>query len=190
MAEVAKSIRRGGLHSLDEFLVQHVSGIRVSAEPLGSSAAGSIRPADVDEIFDRLMQSFDVLVVDAPKQFDDMQLLVLDRAEIILFVTGMDVPALRSARRSFDLYHRMGVDMDKIRVLLNRYVKIESTGVEAVERILGAPVFWTLPDNYRAVIRAVNQGLPLATSDEKSGIAKSYAGLSKALLRLLEASRE
>jgi pilus assembly protein CpaE len=185
LAEVARAIRCRQLACLHELLVQHASGLHVLAEPLQSQPPAPIRPADTDEMLDGLLQSFDLLVVDAPKQFGDLQLLVLDRAEIILFVTAMEIPALRSARRSFDLFHRMGVDLGKIRVLLNRYVATGGMSLQAVESVLGSRVFWSVPDDYAAVAAAINQGLPLAASDARSQIAKSYDGLPQALLGLL-----
>jgi pilus assembly protein CpaE len=185
MHAVVKALRCGQLRSLDGLLIEHDSGMRVLAEAAAHGVPVPPRPAEMDEIFDRLMQSFDLLVVDAPKQFDDMQLLVLDRAELILFVTEPAVPALRSARRTFDVLHRTGVDTAKIRVLLNRFVMLENLNPKTVERIVGCPVFWTIPDDYPAVVAAVNRGVPLAVSDGKPEIAERYAGLAKALLELI-----
>jgi pilus assembly protein CpaE len=186
--DLAKSLRRGDPLSLRDVVVQHVSGVWVLAEPLHGAPESRIRPADIDEIFDRLAQSFDFLVVDSPKTFDDLQLLVLDRAEIILFVTEMDTPSLKSARRALDHFHRMGVDMNKLRVLLNRYIEMESANLQAVEKILGMSVFWTLPDNYPVVVAAINRGLPVEVCDYDSDIARSYAGLPEALLRSISLS--
>jgi pilus assembly protein CpaE len=181
--DLAKSLRREDARSIEEALVRHVSGVRVLAPPRDGAAAARIKPADIDEIFDRLLQRFDFLIVDTPKEFDDMQLLVLDRAEIILFVTEMDAPSLRSARRTFDFFHRMAVDIGKMRVLLNRYIAIESMSLETIEKILGMSVFWTLPNDYRAVVSAVNQGLPIVVSGYDTDIARSYAALPDALIQ-------
>jgi len=43
-------------------------------------------------------------------------------------------------------------------------------------------VFWTLPNNYPVAIAAVNQGLSLQECDAKSDIARSYSGLTDAVL--------
>jgi pilus assembly protein CpaE len=188
LSDFAKSLRRADPLSIEEALVQHVSGVRVLAEPLHGAGDPRIKPADMDEIFDRLVQSFDFLVVDTPKAFDDMQLLALDRAEIILFVTEMDAPSLKSARLAFDHFHRMGVDIGKMRVLLNRYIEMEMMNLQAVEEILGQNVFWTLPNNYRVVVSAVNHGLPIEACDCDSDIARSYAGLPSALIQSLSRS--
>jgi pilus assembly protein CpaE len=120
--------------------------------------------------------------VDTAKEFDDMLALVLDKANLILFVTEMDVPSLKSAHRALELFGRMGVYDMKIRLVLNRYVKSKLMSLESVEKALGVKIFWTLPNNYPVAIAAVNQGLSIQECDAKSDIARSYAGLTDAVI--------
>ena len=180
--DLVKNLKRIDPMFLDGSLVKHASGIRVLAEPFYAEDARRITPADIDEILDVLAQSFDYVVVDTPKEFDDMLALVLDKANLILFVTEMDVPSLKSAHRALELFERMGIYDQKIRLVLNRYVKSKLMTLESVEKALGVKVFWTLPNNYPVAIAAVNQGLSIHECDPKSDIAKSYAGLNDVVM--------
>src|SRR5215472_6641214 len=180
--DLVKNIKRIDPLFLDGSLVKHATGVRVLAEPFYAEDARRITPADIDEIIDMLGQSFDYVVLDTAKEFDDMLALVLDKAKLILFVTEMDVPSLKSAHRAFELFGRMGVYDMKIRLVLNRYVKSKLMSLESVEKALGVKVFWTLPNNYPVAIAAVNQGLSIQESDPKSDIARSYAGLTDAVM--------
>jgi pilus assembly protein CpaE len=179
--DLVKNLKRIDPLFLDGSLVKHASGIRVLAEPFYAEDARRITPADIDEILDVLAQSFDFVVVDTPKEFDDMLALVLDKANLILFITEMDVPSLKSAHRALELFERMGIYDKKIRLILNRYVKSKLMTLESVEKALGVKVFWTLPNNYPVAIAAVNQGLSIEECDSKSDIAKSYLGLTEAV---------
>ena len=176
--DLAKNVKRIDPLLLDGSLVKHSSGIRVLAEPFYAEDARRITPSDIDEILDVLAQSFDFVVVDTAKEFDEMLALVLDKAGLVLFVTEMDVPSLKSAHRAFELFERMGIYDKKIRLILNRYVKSKLMSLESVEKALGVKVFWTLPNNYPTAIAAVNQGLSIEESDPRSDIADSYAGLT------------
>ena len=180
--DLVKNIKRIDPLFLDGSLVKHSTGVRVLAEPFYAEDARRIMPADIDEILDMLSQSFDYVVVDTAKEFDDMLALVLDKANLILFVTEMDVPSLKSAHRALELFGRMGVYDMKIRLVLNRYVKSKLMSLESVEKALGVKIFWTLPNNYPVAIAAVNQGLSIQECDPKSDIAKSYAGLTDAVI--------
>lgn len=186
--DLVKNLKRIDPLFLDGSLVKHASGIRVLAEPFYAEDARRITPADIDEILDVLAQSFDYVVVDTPKEFDDMLALVLDKANLILFITEMDVPSLKSAHRALELFERMGIYDQKIRLVLNRYVKSKLMTLESVEKALGVKVFWTLPNNYPVAIAAVNQGLSIHECDPKSDIAKSYAGLNDAVMEVFAAS--
>jgi pilus assembly protein CpaE len=180
--DLVKNLKRIDPLLLDGSLVKHASGIRVLAEPFYAEDARRITPADIDEILDVLAQSFDFVVIDTPKEFEEMLALVLDKANMILFVTEMDVPSLRSAHRAFELFERMGIYSNKIRLVLNRYVKSKLMTLESVEKALGVKVFWTLPNNYPVAIAAVNQGLSIQECDSKSDIAKSYSGLADTIM--------
>jgi len=180
--DLAKNVKRIDPLLLDGSLVKHSSGIRVLAEPFYAEDARKITPSDIDEILDVLAQSFDFVVVDTAKEFDEMLALVLDKATLVLFVTEMDVPSLKSAHRAFELFERMGIYDKKIRLILNRYVKSKLMSLESVEKALGVKVFWSLPNNYPTAIAAVNQGLSIEESDPRSDIADSYAGLTTAVL--------
>jgi pilus assembly protein CpaE len=114
--------------------------------------------------------------------------LVLDKANFVLFVTEMDVPSLKSAHRAFELFERMGIYDKKLRLILNRYVKSKLMTLESVEKALGVKVFWTLPNNYPVAMAAVNQGLSIQDCDPRSDIAKSYSGLTEAVLDSFTAS--
>jgi len=180
--DLAKNLKRIDPLFLDGSLVKHASGVRVLAEPFYAEDARRITPADIDETIDVLAQSFDFVVVDTPKEFDDMLTVVLDKANLILFVTEMDVPSLKSAHRAFEMFERMGIYEKKIRLILNRHVKSKLMTLESVEKALGVRVFWTLPNNYPVAIAAVNQGLSIQECDPRSDIAKSYSGLCAAVL--------
>lgn len=180
--DLAKNLKRIDPMFLDGSLAKHASGIRVLAEPFYAEDARRVTPADIDEILDVLAQSFDFVVVDTPKEFDDMLTVVLDKANLILFVTEMDVPSLKSAHRAFEMFERMGIYEKKIRLILNRYVKSKLMTLESVEKALGTRVFWTLPNNYPVAIAAVNQGLSIQECDPRSDLAKNYSGLCDAVL--------
>lgn len=181
--DLVKNIKRIDPLFLDGSLVKHSSGIRVLAEPFFAEDARHISPSDINEILDVLVHSFDFVIVDTAKDVDDMLAVVLEKAHLILFVTEMDVPSLKSAHRALELFERMGIYDKKIRLILNRYVKSKLMTLESVEKALGVKVFWMLPNNYPVAIAAVNQGLSLEECDAKSDIARSYLGLTDAVLK-------
>src|SRR3972149_2046771 len=101
--DLAKNLKRIDPLFLDGSLAKHASGIRVLAEPFYAEDARRVTPADIDEILDLLVQSFDFVVVDTPKEFDDILAVYLDKATLMLFLSEIALPALKSAHRAFEM---------------------------------------------------------------------------------------
>lgn len=183
--DLAKNLKRIDPLLLDGSLVKHASGVRVLAEPLHAEDARTISVNDVEQILDILVQAFEFVIVDTPKEFDDAVSLALDKSDLILFVTEMDVPSLKSAHRALEFLERLGISRKKVRLVLNRYVKSKVMTLEAVEKTLGIKVFWTLPNDYPTAIAALNQGLSILESDPRSEIGRSYQGLANAVMETI-----
>lgn len=169
---------------LQASLISHSSGVKVLTGPMQGGAA-KIDPHRMERILDTLMQSFDFVVVDSPKELDEVSLTVLDRAHLILSVTGMDVPSLRSTHRALETFARLGIFEKKVRLVLNRYVKSRVMSLELTEQTLGVNVFWTVPNDYPSALTAVTRGLPVIELSRTSALAKSYYGLAEAVIASL-----
>jgi pilus assembly protein CpaE len=183
--DMVKNLKRIDPFFLNGSLVTHASGVKVLAEPFNVEDARRIQASDIGHILDTLVRSFNLVILDCPKQIDDIIAQALEKASLVLFVMETDVPSLRSAHRALELFERMGIYHNKIRLILNRYVKSRLMSLESVEKTLGIKVFWTLPDDYPTAIGALNQGVPIQETDPKSALAKSYQGLGDALLDAL-----
>ncbi len=183
--DLVKNLKRIDRLMLDGSLVQHASGVRVLAEPFHAEDASIVKVEDVEQILDTLTQSFNFVIVDTPKEFDDTVSLALDKSHLILFVTEMDVPSLKSTHRALEFLERLGIYRSKIRLVLNRYIKSKIMSLESVEKTLGIKIFWTLPNDYPTAIAALNQGLAIQEADSKSELSRSYYGLADGVLESL-----
>jgi pilus assembly protein CpaE len=173
---------------LEGSLARHASGVRALAEPFHAEDASAVKHTDIDEILTALIQSFDFVIVDAPKEFDDIVAVAVERSHLVLFITEMDIPSLKNSRRAMDLFQRVGVHQANVRLVLNRYIKSKVIDVEGVEKALDTKIFWTLPNDYPTAISAINQGIPLVTAASKTELARSYRGLAERLVSLLGSS--
>lgn len=186
--DLIKNMERVDPLLLEGSLVKHTSGVRVLAEPFYAEDARTIEPADIDQILMTLRQSFDFVVVDTPKEVDEGVSIAFERADLILFVTEMDIPSLRTASRAFDLFERKGMQQKKIRLVLNRHIKSKLISLESVEKTLGLKVFWALPNDYPTAIAALNQGISIHEADSKSELSKSYRSMADAVMEAITVS--
>jgi len=163
---------------LDGSLVEHKSGVKVLSDPFYAEDAAKIKTPDIEKILDILVQAFDFVIVDTPKDFNQPGFLALETASLILFVTTMDIPSLKNTHRALKLFERINIGKSKVRLILNRYAKGKFLSLKSVEKTLGINVFWTLPDDDRTALTAVNQGLSILENSPRSDLARRYNGLA------------
>jgi pilus assembly protein CpaE len=185
ISDLAKNLKRMDALLLEGALVRHSSGLRVLAEPLRVEDGAEIRASDIEQILAALVHTSDFVIVDSPKELNEISFLALERAHLILFVTEMSVPSLKSASGALELFDRAGIDGRKVRLVVNRYIKNRLMGLDSVEKTVGIKVFRTLPDDYPRAMAALNQGLPLFETDPASEIAKGHLEMADAVVGLL-----
>lgn len=172
------------LHRLDAGLLaslveRHDSGLDVLPAPQAPVTPETLAPDQVEECLTRLERHYEYLVLDLPGTMSPMCRAAIRRAhELYLLVTG-ELRSLRGARRCQALLEEMGepADGDACRLLVNRFEAGQLISLEEIERGVGRDVFATLANDHDAVIRAHNNGRPLAGND-RSPLAADVRSLA------------
>ncbi len=116
--------------------------------------------------------------VDVPNLFDDRLLSAMaPLTEDFLVVLTPELPALWRTRRLLHFLQQGGV-AGKVRVILNRSQSNDELNRKDIEKTLEAEIFWSLPNDYRRSIEAVNAGKPLVAFNH-SGLSRSYTELAQ-----------
>jgi pilus assembly protein CpaE len=186
--DFVKNLQRIDPMFLEGSLVKHASGVRVLAEPFYAEEAARVTASDIDQILDTLIQSFDFVVTDTPKELDEISFEALEKAQVVLFVMEMNIPALKSAHKAIESFERLRINPKKLRLVINRYEKSKLLTQEAVERTLGLETFWILPNDYPTAVTSLNQGLPIRDTSPHSKLAKSYHNLAEAVIQDLSSA--
>ncbi len=185
IVDFAEKLERFDPMLLEGSLAEHSSGVRILAEPGRAEEADRIGAPEVSRILDTLARSFELTLVDLPKELDDSRFPALEKADLVLFPIELDVPSMRRAQRALQLLERFGVPLSKVRLVVNRHLNDRMMGLETVETTLGRPSFWTLPNDYVSAHGAINQGVPLVQMNPGGVLAQSYEGLTQRVLEEL-----
>src|SRR5262249_7798189 len=105
----------------------------------------------------------------------------LDAADRIVLVTQLTVPGVRSAKRTLDLFERLGYNDPKVVTVVNRHHGGDAVGVQDAREVLGRDVFWKIPNDYRAFSDALTRGIPVIERDPTSAVSKSLVQLAAKL---------
>ena len=132
----------------------------------------------IGSIVEMLRSHFAVTVLDCEHHISERTLAALDVADRILLVTQLSVPSLRSTQRSLGICRRLGYDESKLCVVVNRYGSADVLPLKDAEALLQAPVYWTLPNDYRLCAEALNRGVPVLSQNPTAKLSHSYSELA------------
>jgi len=160
---------------LDESLITslltlHSTNLSLVAAPIEAHEAEEVKPDDVTEILHQLGHKFEYIVLDLPHTFDPITISALDMADDILLLLTLDIPGIRSTKRTLKVFDNLGYPRDKIRVVVNRWSKNIDVELQKVESHLGERLIGFVPNDYRKVMDSINLGRPLVQNDPGSKI--------------------
>jgi pilus assembly protein CpaE len=171
---------------LDEGLIAslvtpHSKNLSLLAAPKEADSADEIEPQHVFEVLQRLRESYDYVVLDPQHTFDSITLAALDQSDEIILVLTLDIPAIRSAQRSLEIFDRLGYPRKKVRVVVNRWSKQIDIDLRQVEKFLGEPAVGFIPSDYQTAVSSINLGTPLVQSEPNSKIALEIRRIAQTL---------
>ena len=154
------------------------TSLYVLADPPYFKQADDISPRQIARLFEILRDSFSYIVVDSDASFDGKTITSLDNSDLLFLVTCINLPALRNSQRCLDLFEKLGYSPEKVQILVNRFMENDEITIEDAEKVLNKTIYWKIPNNYFAIMAAINKGVPVSEINPSSNVAKSYKELA------------
>ncbi len=129
-------------------------------------------------MFDTLKETFSYIIVDAESSFDGKNIAALDNSDIVLLVSVANLPALRNTQRCLELFDKLGYDRNKTKIVINRYMENDEIKESDIETLLSKDIYWKVPNNYFAIMSAINKGVPVSDMNASTNVAQSYKDLA------------
>jgi pilus assembly protein CpaE len=156
-------------HRLDEAFFQSlVVQSKSTGVHLLASAERSVGAVDLRRIATLLQFAathYRYTFLDVPRS----EAAVLDALEgvaTILIVANQELATVRNAGRiAAALRQRYG--KDRVKIVVSRFDKQAEIGAEDVERVVGSPVKYTVPSDYRTALNSLNKGRPIVIDKDQ-----------------------
>jgi pilus assembly protein CpaE len=162
LVDMIQNFHRMDAGLLASFIEQHSSGVHLLSAPFHPERAEMTSAEEIRKILQFLKHHYEYVIVDTSKSFSPPTLAAFDQSDLVFIVVALDLPSLRNVQRGLPLLKRvLPRGLDQARLVVNRYQPDEEIGLKEVEQTLGLKVFWTLSNDYEAVIRSINQGKPI-----------------------------
>jgi pilus assembly protein CpaE len=143
-----------------EVMCSHKSGIRYIASPRYPIAADTFSNETLKLLLDRIKNLNDFVIVDTSHDFSDMAIQMLSTASTILLVMAPEMASLRTTVSAMEIYDRLGISLDKVKIALNNNSSNPAIKQAQLEKVLKRPIDFVLPYEAGEVNRALNFGQP------------------------------
>ena len=187
LADLAESGNRLDGELLEATVTDHPSGLKVIAAPPDMMPLEAITSDQALEIVELATREFGTVFVDLPSNWSNWSLSLLARADLVLLVTEISIPALRQARRQLDLIRSQDLGELEVRVVANRCQSSSFRNLRQadIKTALGREIAYTVADDEAVMGAALDQGVPIAEIKRKSAVGRDLdlldAGLAAAL---------
>ena len=163
---------------LDDVLATGPAEVRVLRAPSSPELAEAITAAGLRSILRATVRAHAVVVVDTPSHIDERVLEAFELADRILLVTSYNLSAVRGAKATLLLLEALGVDMDRVDVVLNHTRPRTNYRQEDIERILGRRILIDLPYDPR-VDPSLDSGTPIVLAQPRAELARKLVALAQ-----------
>ncbi|MEO8470231.1 MAG: response regulator [Chloroflexota bacterium] len=178
IADLVPELDAGEIESIDTFIIDHSSGVRVLLAPPSPEAAEHVSASHAKRVLERLRADNDVTIVDCPATFNDTTLAILDEADVILTILSLEITSIKNMRLFMEVTDQLGYGSEKIRIVLNRADAALGIKVSDVENSIGRKVQHTIVSDGRSVVYALNRGVPFFLSNREAQVSQDILRLA------------
>lgn len=165
----------------EDFLTASSVGIDFLPAVLKPQQSAHLDPHKFKEVFDVLDSEYDYIIVDAGKNFTDIFVTALHRANLIFLLVTPDILSIYQTKWALDTLQFLHFPLSMIRVILNRAESVSSIGWREIKNSLPVEIISLVPSEGKIVGQAVNRGIPVVIDNPKCKISGVINKLAKDL---------
>jgi pilus assembly protein CpaE len=180
--EVAKNIERLDATLLMSCLPRHSLGFHILPSPGSLNHHTAPTPDIMQRLLTLMKRVFDFVIVDGGQSVDANSLRVVELSDIVLVVSLLNVPCLSNTKKLLRSFSDSNVtSKDRIKLVINRYLGTSDISLKDAEEIIHKEIYWSIPNDYKTTMSAINQGKPVREISAAAPVTKSMEGLACAL---------
>ena len=165
---------------LQGLVVRHASGLVVLPGPTRIER-GQLVAEQVQVMLEIIRSHFDHVVLDLRHDLDPGTIAALEASDTVFFLTSLTVSALRSGAAGLAAFRHLGLNPQRVKVVIMREGTGEDVTLKHAHETLGVPIHWRTPSDYPTVVSAINSGEPVVTASPRSKIARNLRELAGGL---------
>jgi pilus assembly protein CpaE len=178
--DICENINRLDVSFLRGVMSDHSTGINFLPAPVNPEDSEDIRSEHISSILNLSRKLFDHVVLDCGSMhINDCSVEAFKQSEKVFVVTDMSVPSIRNTVRLCKLIRKFGISLEKIEIIVNRYIKGGALSLGEVEKNFDKPVYWLIPNDFSEIVSSINRGMPLVKLSQNAPISKNMFDFNK-----------
>jgi pilus assembly protein CpaE len=133
-------------------------------------------PEHFRQVLAFLRSAYDWIVTDLGRSLNPLSLGMLEGIDDLYLVATQDVPSLHQCKQVVQVLLDAGYDRQRLHLLMNRAPKRSDLGPGELQRLLGVPIYESLPNDYPVLYEAYAEGNLLPASSELGKSMNALAG--------------
>ncbi len=180
--EITKDIARLDATFLMNILSKHSSGVHVLPSPSHLNGDRAVTPETIEHLLSLMQGMFDFVVIDGGQSLNKTSLRILEMSDDVLLVSLLSLPYLANTNKLLTSFANFQyLPKERIKIVINRYLKKSQVSLKDAEDAVNRKIFWTIPNDYKTTMSAINQGKALPQFAAKSAVTKNLKELAATL---------
>jgi pilus assembly protein CpaE len=182
--EIIQNIGRLDSAFLMNIMVRHGSGLYVLPSPNKLNGYPVATPETMQRVLSNLQDMFDVVVIDGGQSMDSAYLKVIEMSDTLLIISILSLPCLHNTHNLLQSLKSLSIlPQDRMQVVINRYLKKSDVSIREAEESIRKNIFWSIPNDYKATMSAINQGKPLSQVVRNASVTQSIREMADCLVQ-------
>ena len=189
--EVSRNISRLDATYLMSVLLKHSSGVHVLPSPATLIEDNAVAPEVIETLMKLMQAMFDFVVIDSGQSLDQLSKAILQLLDRLVLVTIPSLPGIINIKRLLETFRTLGYPSeDRIEIVVNRHNQKSGVSFDEAEKTLRKKIAWTVPNDYRNTMDAINSGEPLTVLAKNADMTKALNDMASNLAKREAATRK
>ncbi|GKT09329.1 AAA family ATPase [Desulforhabdus sp. TSK] len=177
--ELARNISRLDATFLMSVTHRHASGVHVVPSPHHLNGNFEATPDVIKKLLQVMKNVFDYVVIDSGHLADELSLRILEISDEALLTAILSLPCLTNVKRLLRYLSDLGIaSQESIKIVINRYLSGSDISLKDAEKVVERQIFWTVPNDFKVTVAAINQGKTLFEIAPRSPVSRSVKDLA------------
>jgi pilus assembly protein CpaE len=164
---------------MNQAVLNHKSGLRLLAAPMGSESMG---PEELAHVIDQFKTNFQNIIFDLPKFHTSFSRALMSTADTILVLLSFNIPSIRNASMALSILNDLGVSKEQIRLIGTDFQSSGDLTKKDVAMHLKCELHYHLPLAGEGLLTSINTGEPMVLTEPHAPYSQAIYAMARDLI--------